>query len=213
MKVAIINVTDGGGGAGIAGWNLHQGLLQAGVDSRLIVDEPSKSEDDHVYSLSRKVTIQGRILNKASSNLGLSRIATFHTFSLLEHPQVTDADVINLHLIYGWHFNYLALAKLARKKKIVVTLHDMWNFTGHCVYSFDCTRWQTGCGQCPYPSTYPSIQRDGTALEWRLKKWAFNRENVSVIAISSWIETMLKESLLKNLPVARIPNGIDLTHY
>ncbi|MDB4275012.1 glycosyltransferase [Akkermansiaceae bacterium] len=213
MKVAIVNATDGGGGAGIAGWNLHRGLLQAGVESRLIVDKPTKSESEHVYSLSRKETLPARILNKASWKLGLTGLSTIHSYSLLDHPQVADADVINLHLIGGVHFNYLAVAKLAKKKKVVLTLHDMWNFTGHCVYSFDCRRWKTGCGSCPYPETFPAIQRDGTAWEWKLKKWAFSRKNVSVIAISSWIESMLKESLLKDLPVARIPNGIDLSHY
>ena len=213
MKVAIVNGTDSGGGAGIAGWNLHQGLLEAGVDSRLIVDNPTRSEDEHVYTLARRVTFAGRALNKASWKLGLTGLSTFHSYSLFDHPQIADAEVINLHLIGGEHFNYLAVAKLAKKKKVVLTLHDMWNFTGHCVYSFDCMRWKTGCGECPYPETFPAIQRDGTAWEWKLKRWAFNRPNVSVVAISTWIETLLKQSLLKCLPVVRIPNGIDLTHY
>ena len=47
----------------------------------------------------------------------------------------------------------------------------MWSFTGHCAYSYDCERWKTGCGSCPYPDIYPAIRRDTTEWEWKLKNW------------------------------------------
>lgn len=213
MKVAIVNYSDSGGGAAIAGWNLHQGLLSISVDSRLIVDTRTKSEAEGVYLLQRDHTFVDKVSNKLSHHLGLTGLSTMHSFGLLEHPQIKDADVVNLHLIGDKHFNYLAVAKLAKHKKVVMTLHDMWHFTGHCVYSFDCRRWVIGCGQCPYLDIYPSIQRDGTAWELKLKRWSFVRDNVSIVAISTWIKDMLSQSSLKSIPVAQIPNGIDLADY
>jgi glycosyltransferase involved in cell wall biosynthesis len=145
--------------------------------------------------------------------LGWDGISGTAAFSIPNQPYFRSADVINLHLLHGGYFNYLAVTKMARLKPIVMTLHDMWHFTGHCVYSQGCERWKTGCGSCPHPDTYPAIKRDATAFNLRKKQAVFSKSNVHLIAISSWMETLLQQSFLKDLPVHRIPNGIDTVQY
>lgn len=44
MRVLHINQSDVGGGAAIAGYRLHQGLLQQGVDSKLLVGLPQTTD-------------------------------------------------------------------------------------------------------------------------------------------------------------------------
>ncbi|HEY9710226.1 MAG TPA: glycosyltransferase, partial [Oculatellaceae cyanobacterium] len=116
----------------------------------------------------------------------------------------------NLHKDY---FNYLALPSLTESKPAVFTLHDMWSFTGHCAYSYDCDRWKIGCGKCPYLDIYPAIQRDNTRLEWKLKNWVYRRSNLTIVAPSRWLIEQAKQSMLNRFPIHYIPYGIDTEAY
>jgi glycosyltransferase involved in cell wall biosynthesis len=111
------------------------------------------------------------------------------------------------------YFSYLAIPALTENKPAVFTLHDMWGFTGHCAYSYDCDRWKTGCGKCPYPDTYPAIQRDNTRLEWKLKNWVYSRSNLTIVTLSRWLTAKVQQSMLNCFPIHFIPNGIDTQAY
>jgi glycosyltransferase involved in cell wall biosynthesis len=89
----------------------------------------------------------------------------------------------------------------------------MWSFTGHCTYSFDCNRWQVGCGRCPYPHRYKPIRRDATRWEWRFKKWTYRRSNLAIVAPSRWLADLAGQSILHHFPIHHIPNGIDVNIY
>ena len=89
----------------------------------------------------------------------------------------------------------------------------MWSFTGHCAYSYDCTRWKTGCGKCPYPHTYPAIKRDNTPLEWKLKDWVYSRSNLTIVTLSRWLAKQAQQGLLNRFPIDHIPHGIDTEAY
>jgi hypothetical protein len=93
-------------------------------------------------------------------------ITYWSTQAIAQHPFYQEADVLHFHNLHGGYFNYLFLPYLTRNKPAVYTLHDMWGFTGHCSYSFDCNRWQKGCGSCPYSllSAY-GIQLNPTCRE------------------------------------------------
>ena len=121
-----------------------------------------------------------------------------------------DADVIDLHCLHSGTFSYLALPALAAKKPLVFTFHDMWPITGHCHASLDCERWKTGCGRCPYPGTEPAIRRDATALEWKLKKWAYERADFTIVTPSKWLAEVVGRSFLAGRPVHHIPHGLDV---
>ncbi len=156
------------------------------------------------------VRIASHFLQTVLPLAGLNNLTALQSFGFGSHPQFASADVVNFHNLHGGYFNYLALPKLVRYKPAVLTLHDMWAFTGHCIYSYNCERWKTGCGACPYPETYPEIRRDATRLELRLKKWAFNKENLTVIVLSRWMEQLVRKSILRNHQILHIPNGVDL---
>ncbi len=208
MKVLHINQTDIIGGAGIAAFRLHLGLRARGVDSQLLV-ATSASGSDQVSIISRKPYLE-HVLGKVTSRLGLNYLNIITSGRIIDHPFHREADVLNLHNLHGGYFNYRALPKVTSGKSVVFTLHDMWSFTGHCAYSFDCDRWKTGCGQCPYPETYPSITRDATALEWRLKNRVFEQCDLHVVTPSRWLSRLASESMLGRYRIHHIPNGIDL---
>ncbi|TVQ59878.1 MAG: glycosyltransferase [Spirulina sp. DLM2.Bin59] len=211
VSVLQINQSDIKGGAAIAAYRLHQGLLQQGVDSRLLVGE-AKLGSDRIAILPRRLRLENQ-LSRINRRFSLNYLNIISSFEIPSHQFYQEADILNFHNLHTGYFNYLALPYLTREKPAVWTLHDMWSFTGHCAYSYDCDRWQIGCGHCPYPQEYPEISRDNTAWEWKLKHWLYQRSNLTIVTPSDWLGQKVQKSLLKHCLIEVIPHGINLEIY
>lgn len=211
MNVLHINQSDITGGAAIAGYRLHQGLLAHNINSRLLVGE-FKTSSDKVATIPRKYRVENQIF-RFNWRLGLNYINLISTFDIPKHTFYQAADILNFHNLHTGYFNYLAIPSLTECKPAVFTLHDMWSFTGHCAYSYDCDRWKIGCGKCPYPNIYPAIGRDNTCLEWKLKNWVYSRSNLNIVTPSNWLTEQVKQSMLNRFPIHHIPYGIDTEAY
>lgn len=211
MQVLHINQSDILGGAAIAGYRLHQGLLKQGIDSKMLVGT-MKTDCDRIAPVPRNPRLEN-IINRFTKYSGLNHINFFSSFNIPKHKFYQDADILNFHNLHTGYFNYLAIPTLTKTKPAIFTLHDMWSFTGHCAYSYDCDRWKIGCGRCPYPETYPSIYRDSTSLEWKLKNWVYSQSNLTIITLSHWLAEQAKASMLNRFPIYHIPNGIDTETY
>lgn len=210
MNVLHINQSDISGGAAIAGYRLHQSLLAQGVDSRLLVGF-AKTSSDRVTAVPRN-SIEN-YSKRFTWRLGINYLQYISTFNITQHSFYKNTDVINFHNLHGDYFNYLAIPQLTKSKPVVFTLHDMWSFTGHCAYSYDCDRWKIGCGKCPYPDTYPPIKLDNTRLEWQLKNWVYHRSQLSIVTLSNWLTQQAMQSMLNQFPIHHIPNGVDTKTY
>jgi glycosyltransferase involved in cell wall biosynthesis len=211
MKVLHINQSDISGGAAIAGYRLHQGLLKKGVDSSLLLGYAT-TEDERIALIPRFEKLENLIF-RLTSRLGLNFIHNIGSFNTLKHRFFIDSDILNFHNLHSSSFSYPAISALTKYKPAVFTLHDMWSFTGHCAYSYDCDRWKTGCGKCPYPETYPAIQRDNTHFEWTLKNWVYARSNLTIVTPSLWLTEQVKQSILSRFPIHHIPNGVETDLY
>jgi glycosyltransferase involved in cell wall biosynthesis len=216
MKILQVHEVDypGTGGGAIVMHRLHLGLRRAGIDSTILCKRrKSRSSDSTIIpngDLSARLESQ---LKRITSRLGLNDIHCLSTFRVKKLQAYLEADLLHLHCIHGGFFNYLALPGLTATKTAVFTLHDTWPYTGHCSFSYDCDRWKIGCGHCPYPRNYPSIRRDGTALEWRLKDWVYDHSRMVVVTLSSIQTANVKQSMLNRFPIHHIPNGIDTETY
>lgn len=211
MKVLHINQSDIGGGAAIAGYRIHQGLLKQGIESKLLVgrrqtDDPQIAQVNCHYRLDNQ-------LYRFTFRAGFNYINYISSFDIPKHSFFSAADILNFHNLHNGYFNYLAIPHLTAQKPAIFTLHDMWSFTGHCAYSYDCSRWQIGCGQCPYLETYPAIRRDSTHWEWKLKDWVYDHSDLKIVAPSNWLIQQAKVSLLGRFPIHYIPYGIDTDAY
>lgn len=211
MNILHINQSDIQGGASIAGYRLHQGLLDSGVQSRMLVGYP-QTDSDRVAAVPRRLLLEN-IIERFTKRLGLNYVHFIHTKKIAQHPFYHSANVLNFHNLHSGYFSYLAIAALTADKPAIWTLHDMWSFTGHCAYSYDCDRWKTGCGHCPYPETYPRIYRDGTHLEWRLKQRIYQKSNLTLVTPSRWLFDQVQQSILKPFAVHHIPYGVDTSIY
>lgn len=213
MKVLHINQSDISGGAAIAGYRLHQGLLTQGVDSRLLVGKAQSHSDRVTTTPPKKTRIESQLYRRLTKPLGLNYLHFLNTFNIPKTSVYKNADLLNFHNLHTGYFNYLALSSLTKNKPAVLTLHDMWSFTGHCTYSYDCDRWKTGCGKCPYPDIYPQIEKDNTHLEWKLKNWVYSQSNLTVVAPSQWLYEQAKQSILNRFAIHHVPYGIDTQVY
>ncbi len=121
-------------------------------------------------------------------------------------------DVLHLHNLHGYYFDLRALPGISRRLPTVLTMHDPWLLTGHCAHPFDCTRWQTGCGDCPDLGVYVPIRKDASARNWQLKRDVLRRSRLGLVSPSRWLFRMVEETLpLGDALRARvIPNGVDV---
>ncbi len=210
MKVLHINQSDIGGGAAIAGYRLHQELLSQDVDSRLLVGV-SKTDSNLVETVPRNKI--EKYLSKITWRIGFNHINHISSFGIPKHRFYQEADCLNFHNLHTDFFSYLAIPKLTKEKPAIFTLHDMWSFTGHCAYSYDCDRWQFGCGSCPYPDTYPKIGLDNTRWEWKLKDWVYSTSDITIVSPSKWLTEQAQKSMLNRFKIHYIPHGIDTKAY
>ncbi len=212
MKVLQVHGKDvpQGGGA-ISTSRLHHGLLKAGIDSRILCSQPTQPTSVAIP----RAPLAERLLSRVTLRLGLSDVHCVGAFRITRLPAFQEADVVNFHGIQGQFMSYLALPALTADKAAVFTVRDMWPLTGHCAVNYDCERWRTGCGRCPYPTAPPALPggRDGTRLEWLLKRWAYNRARMTVVALSTRMAAQVRQSMLGHFPVYHIPNGVDTTAY
>jgi glycosyltransferase involved in cell wall biosynthesis len=210
----VLHVNDGDrGGSIIAMTRLHGGLKKAGVDSKILNRRTFDDPDTTAIPRSSLVARLESYVQKFTSPLGLNDVHCLSTFAINDMDVYSRADLLNLHTIHGGFFNYLALPKLTTSKPAVFTIHDMWALTGHCSVSFDCDRWKSGCGRCPYPDAPPRIRMDNTRLEWKLKDWVYKHSNLTIVTPSKWLTEQVHESMLGHLPVHCIPHGIDMDVY
>lgn len=212
MKILLVHMSDhlrGGGGA-IAMYRLHMGLKKAGFDSKILC--ATKTLDSSDSTAIPRLSRSERWLRKFTTRFGLNDIHCTSTFKITKNKAYLEADILNFHG-FRRRFSYLALPALTKDKPGIFTLQDIWPFTGHCAVSYDCDRWKTGCGKCPYPDAPPPVKRDATHLEWKLKNWAYSRSNLAIVTLCNQVTEQARQSMLSRLPIYQIPSGIDTKVY
>ncbi|MCC7528092.1 MAG: glycosyltransferase [Candidatus Melainabacteria bacterium] len=202
-------------GARFNGQELHQKLIQRGIESSQVVWR-KRGTDDTTYEMFSGA-LRSKIDQTAAKlerDLSLQSLLSPLAFEFAKHPQFKAADLAHYHLIHTGFFNLMALPGLTQLKPSVWTLHDPWAMTGHCVHPFDCTRWKEGCGSCPSLDNEFSMKRDNTRLMWRIKQLAYCMSDFDLIVCSKWMEGMVKASpLMKKARLHRIPLGVDLNAF
>lgn len=196
------------------GLSLKPYLEALGVSSKHFVWEHDRQEED-------VVGLDGRLLRKINRlTRGVEKVLSLQSqlYSNGMHMRRLDAfreaDLVHYHIIHSGFLSMQSLPGMTADKPSLWTLHDPWAMTGHCIHPFACPRWKTGCGQCPDLKTDFAIQRDTTALNFRLKRMAYRRSNFEVLVASSWMENMVRQSpLLEGVPVHKVPFGLDLEFF
>ncbi len=213
-----INGADNVGGAGRAVFRTHTGLLRAGWDSRVLTGLKVKAGHPEIKVVPRRDNLFRKgtmaVVQELERATGLEYQLLPVKREFLNHPFTAEAEIIHLHNLHGGYFPFSILPKLARNRPMVLTIHDLWPLTGHCYFPglLDCTRWKSGCGQCPglRQNDYYPLSIDTTRYLWRKKKSVYSRCDLTVIAQTRWSRELIRASpLLNGFECRTIPSGLD----
>ena len=154
MNILQVNTAADTGGAGVAMLRLHHALTAKGHDSHILA-RLRRSPQPDVLTIPEVLGLRQTSASRFSNNVRMQLDAWFalprvygSTQQILHSELFEYANVIQLHNLHGWYLNYELLPRMAARKPVIWTLHDMWAFTGHCAYSYGCVRWQKGCFNC-----------------------------------------------------------------
>lgn len=125
-------------------------------------------------------------------------------------------ELIWIHNLHGYYINVSMFFDWIKSNSSVCvkwTLHDCWSFTGHCAYFTlaNCQKWKDGCYECPNKHKYPkSICFDNSKNNFLMKKDCFlGVEDMTIIAPSNWLKSIVANSFLNNYRIEVINNEID----
>lgn len=220
MKILHL-VSQDSGGAGRAALRLHQSLLHRHIDSIVLVQQKT-TDKPAVYRLA-KTNFQ-KIIEKIRPALAVLFLLPYpkrnkDIFSpnppsnslLIKTISSIKPDIIHLHWINNGFFNIADLGKL--KIPILWTLHDANTYTGGChVIPNGCDKFKTHCQKCPMLAS--NFKYDLSYFVFRKKSKIYPKLNLTINALSKWIQNCAKESaLLKDKKILNLPNPIDTKIY
>lgn len=215
MKIYQINIVCGFGSTGKIVVDLAEIIQKEGSKCCIAYGRKNKAEGVDSFKISSPVEVYLHVLmTRLFDRHGLS--SKNATKRLIKDIIQYNPDIIHLHNIHGYYLNYEVLFEFLRNygKPVVWTLHDCWAFTGHCAY-FDyvgCEKWKNECFQCPQKGEYPnSVIMDNSRDNYLRKKNAFTKiPNMTLVTVSEWLRSVTKQGFLKDYPVEKISNGINL---
>jgi glycosyltransferase involved in cell wall biosynthesis len=219
-NLLMLNAYDNVGGAAIATYRLHRGLLSIGVNSRLMVLHKGTS-DPTVIAPEPQSRLRSRIASfyarrderitrrcKADGNRFFSPARC--PDQLASRANAFSPDLVHLFWVNSGFLKIETLRQF--RKPVVWTLHDMWPFTGGCHYDDECRRFQQACGKCPILGS--EHDRDLSRQIWERKRKSWRDVPIIVVATSHWLAEMARSSsLFKDQRIEVIPNGIDTNKY
>ena len=214
MKVLHLSTSDVDNGGARAAYRLNHGLQLLGCSSQMLV-RAKFSTDNTVIPEKSILTKLGPSLSGLPLNLYPKHKSSM--FSPQWFPDVLESkvtqiepDIINLHWICNGFLQIETLPKF--KKPLVWTLHDMWSFTGGCVYTQECENYKQSCGSCPQLASNKPSDLSHWVWERKVKSW--KNLNLTIVSPSKWLaDCALASSLFQDLRIELIPNSLDIQKY
>jgi glycosyltransferase involved in cell wall biosynthesis len=212
MKIVHINNTDLTGRR-FNGHDIQIAFNRRGISCKQFVIE-KRGTDPNTISIVKEFE-EPFLRNSCrlfENNLSVQSMIYPYGWRIFRHPEFTSADIAHYHLLHNYFFSYAMLPELVVAKPSVMTIHDPWIFTGHCIYPIDCKKWETEeCTRCPHLDRHFSIKKDNANYMWKIKKEIFSDLNVDLVVASKWMLDMVKRSPvtahIQNVHL--IPFGID----
>lgn len=200
----------------MAAHRLHRGLIDLGVDSRMLV-QYQFSDDDKIFGPATKLQKKNEQVRSFLDQVPVRRYRK--RSGTLFSPAWTPSSrrfrktigefrphVVHLHWINSGFVGIRDFRAL--ESGIVWTIHDKWAFTGGCHYNRECRKYVEACQDCPLLN---AGRKDDLALRTfkRKEKYLMNKE-FTVVSPSRWLAGCARESaLLGKKRIEVIPNGLD----
>lgn len=217
-KVIHLNTYEGNGGAGKACLRLDKALNSHGFHSSVLVSyhfqESNKTRSLSKGPIGKALALFNILAERFLVKAFVKALKTPFSLqwfgrSVINHPEVKNADIIHLHWI---NHGFLAPKQLAQlellDKPMVWTFHDSNAFTGGCHVRYACEHFHRQCGECPLLRN--SGKKDLSHQTWMRKKKAYSHLDFQIIAPSHWMaESVRMSSLMGARKVHVIANTVD----
>ena len=175
MKVLQVNCVYNKGSTGKIVADIHNGLIERGIESVVCYGRGEKTTLPNVYKVcgefySKLQNLRSRITGLMYGGCNLS------TRRLIKVIEKERPDIVHLHCINGYFVNIYRLVEWLKQSNIktVLTLHAEFMHTANCGHAFDCEKWKTGCTNCTrYKQETKSIFFNKTHISWLRMKKAF----------------------------------------
>jgi glycosyltransferase involved in cell wall biosynthesis len=194
------------------GHDLHNYLRERNIESNhLVWNKLSKDKNTYLIAGHRddRTSIQSNAL-QVQKKYQINSFQNPLVFDILYNQLFLRSNIVHYHLINNNIFDLSLLPLMTRLKPTVWSIHDPWSLGGHCVYHFDCIKWQTQCADCPYLNTHFSLEKDNSALNFDLKKSVIQNSKLDIIVASKWMENKVRLSpMFVNAKIHLIPFGIN----
>lgn len=213
-RIVQINVTAASGSHGMIAEEIGRLAIKEGWDSWIAYGRWAGNSQSKLIRIgSRKDVLLHGLRSRLSDSHGLG--STGATKRLVSQLSTLKPDLIHLHNIHGYYINYQLLFQSLKASNVPVvwTLHDCWPLTGHCSHYVvaKCDKWKSACYSCPEKRSYPaSLFLDNSKRNYAQKKESFlGLDNLTIVPVSNWLASQVRDSFLKDYPVHTIRNGID----
>ena len=221
MKVLFVNTSELTGGAAVAAHRLMTALNNNGVEAKMLVGK-KQTNNGSVVSVNRCLHTLHFLwerwcifFHQCFSRKNLFKIDIANAGADITClREFREADVIHLHWINQGMLSLHSLRKILESGKPVVwTMHDMWELTSICHHAYECNRYESECGHCPY------LRRAGSKdlahrVFLRKKRLYACASRLHFVAVSNWLAGCARRSaLIGRLPITTIPNSISLEQF
>ena len=219
MRVAVICKSDQTGGAAVTSRRLTEALNAHGFNARMIVVE-KKSGSPFVRQApwphrQKWAFLKERLhiyIADGFSKANLFKIDTGEEgLPLWRLPEVRDAEAVILNWVNQGMLSLKGVERLVREgKKVIWTMHDMWNFTGICHHAMGCDHFKRECGNC-FLLGRKASPGDLSLRIWQRKRELYDLDGIQFVAVSRWLLDLAKQSsLLGSRKIHHIPNAFPL---
>ena len=218
MRVLIINTSERVGGAAIAANRLMEALKKNGVKAKMLVrdkqtDQMTVSAIPSSWLLPVKFVWERVCIFVANGfkKRNVFQMDIANTGTDITHLfEFEQADVIHLHWVNQGYLSLNDLDKILHAgKPVVITMHDMWYFTGICHYAGECKRYESACYKCPQ-LTNGGWGKDWAKSVFERKRQMYGDVKISFVGCSQWIANLARNSrLTQGQFVINIPNTIN----
>ena len=139
------------------------------------------------------------------------------TKRLIKKLEELEIDTIFGECLHGYYLNEKLLFKYIAENKIkfVYVIIDEYPYLGKCWNSNGCTRYLTGCGNCPQKKIYPaSFFLDGSRHIYMNKATWYPKMKDCVFAGPEFaINNAIKSPLTNGINLEMVDEGIDVDFY
>ena len=197
-------------------YELHHYLIDKGEESFVISFDKGLDEDNVFHFHDSIGSKMHAIVSRVTGLQGY--FSLLNTKKVIEKIDSISLDVVFLHVLHSNCINLKELFSYFENKsfKVVLVLHDVWYFTGHCCYftQYNCMKWQENCGNCPGKKDWNTswiFDQSRKCLKDKKDMYSKISNRLYALGVSDWIAREANKSILHEAKqIIRVYNWIDL---